>query len=225
MATGSRLGKRVLELLARWVGPLLIRLLGVTLRVERSGVGNIAKARSLSSKVIFAVWHGSLFLLTYVHRNEGIDVLVSTHQDGEYIARVITGLGFGTVRGSSTRGGARAVFKLTGEAAGKHDIGITPDGPRGPREHCRPGVIYLAKRNRMPVVPIGVSHKPSLVLSSWDRFMIPLPFARCMIVYGEPVVYDAAMSQESIEAAARDLEKRIAAAVEEADNGCGKNKE
>jgi lysophospholipid acyltransferase (LPLAT)-like uncharacterized protein len=222
MAIGSRVRKRVLEILARWAGPALIRLLGVTLSIRRSGIENIAKARSISDKVVFASWHGRLLLLTYAHRNEGIDVLVSTHQDGEYIARVITGLGFGTVRGSSTRGGTGAVFKMTGAAAGRHDIGITPDGPRGPKERCQPGVIYLAKRNRMPVVPVGVSHKPSLVLSSWDRFMIPLPFAKCMIVYGEPVMYDTSMSQESIDEAARDLEDRIRAAVREADNGCGR---
>ena len=204
---------------------MLIRLLGVTLRVEKAGTGNIARARSISSEIIFAFWHGRLLLLTYTHRNEGIDVLVSTHQDGEYIARVITGLGFGTVRGSSTRGGAGAVFRLTGTAAARHDIGITPDGPRGPRERCRPGVIYLAKRNRMPVVPVGVSHSPSLVLASWDRFMIPMPFARCMIVYGEPVVYDASMCRETIEEAARDLEERIRVVVREADIGCGRSKE
>jgi lysophospholipid acyltransferase (LPLAT)-like uncharacterized protein len=210
-------------MLARWVGPVLIRVLGLTLRVERSGLESIERARSMSGKVIFAFWHGSLLLLTYAHRNEGIDVLVSTHQDGEYIARVLTGLGFGTVRGSSTRGGAGAVFRLTGAAAGRRDIGITPDGPGGPRERCQPGVIYLAKRNRMAVVPVGVSHSRSLVLSSWDRFVIPLPFAKCMIVYGDPVRYDASMSRESIEEAARDLEERIRAAVREADISCGRN--
>ncbi|MFH1313585.1 MAG: lysophospholipid acyltransferase family protein [Candidatus Eisenbacteria bacterium] len=202
-----------------------MRLLGLTLRIEKSGVENIAKARLLSGNLIYAVWHGRLLLLTYVHRNEGIDVLVSTHQDGEYIARVITGLGFGTVRGSSTRGGTGAVFRLTGAGAGRHDIGITPDGPGGPREVCQPGVVYLAKRNRMPVVPIGASHRPSVLLSSWDRFMVPLPFARCAVVYGEPVLYDSSMSEESIEDATRDLEKRIRTVTQEADNGCGRTTE
>jgi lysophospholipid acyltransferase (LPLAT)-like uncharacterized protein len=219
------LGKRVLELLAHWVGPLLIRLLGLTLRIEKSGVENIAKARSLSGNLIYALWHGRLLLLTYVHRNEGIDVLVSTHQDGEYIARLITGLGFGTVRGSSTRGGTGAVLKLTGAGSEKHDIGITPDGPHGPRERCQPGVIYVAKRNRMAVVPIGASQKPSLVLSSWDRFMVPLPFARCRVVYGEPAVYDLSLSEESIDAATRDLEERMKAVTEEAESGCGRKTE
>jgi lysophospholipid acyltransferase (LPLAT)-like uncharacterized protein len=222
MAAKPGIGKRVLEALARWVGPLLIRLLGVTLRIKMVGVENLVKGREFSDKVIYAFWHGRLLVLTYVHRDQGIDVMVSTHQDGEYIARVITGLGFGTVRGSTTRGGAGAVFKLTGAGAERHDIGITPDGPRGPRERCQPGVIYLAKRNRMAVVPIGVSFTPAMVMSSWDRFMVPLPFARCMVVYGEPVRYDESMSDEAISGATRDLDRRIKAVTEEADRGCGR---
>ena len=223
MPIRSRFGKRVLEVLARWVGPLLVRLLGLTLRIEKSGVENIAKARSLSGNLIYAFWHGRLLMLTYVHRNEGNDVLVSTHQDGEYIARVLAGLGFGTVRGSSTRGGTGAVLKLTGTGAQKHDIGITPDGPHGPRERCRSGVIYVAKRNRMAVLPLAASHKSGLILSSWDRFMIPFPFARCRVVYGDPVLYDSSLAEESIETAAQDLERRIKAVTQEADNGCGRN--
>jgi lysophospholipid acyltransferase (LPLAT)-like uncharacterized protein len=217
------LSKRVAERLAGTLGPVLIRLLGLTLRVRRSGLENIVAARKLGGNFIYTLWHGRLLLLTYVHRNEGIHVLVSTHQDGEYIARAIHGLGFGTIRGSSTRGGTRALLGMLQAGSRQIDIGITPDGPRGPREKCQAGIIYLAKKTGLPIVPIGASHRPSLVLSSWDRFMIPLPFAKCMIVYGEPVRYGDSLSRDAIEEARLDLELRIKTVTREADDGCGRS--
>jgi lysophospholipid acyltransferase (LPLAT)-like uncharacterized protein len=215
--------RAVTEGLAGTLGPALIRLLGATLNIRKSGLENMEAARAHTGNFIYTFWHGRLLLPTYVHRNEGIQVLVSTHQDGEYIARVIHGLGFGTIRGSSTRGGTRALLGMLEAGSNRADIGITPDGPRGPREKCQAGIIYLAMKTGLPILPMGVSHKPSLILSSWDRFMIPLPFARCMVVYGEPVRYGGTLSQEAIEAAKLDLERRLKAVTREADDGCGRS--
>jgi lysophospholipid acyltransferase (LPLAT)-like uncharacterized protein len=114
------------------------------------------------------------------------------------------------------------MIKLMAAGAEKHDMGISPDGPRGPRERCQIGAVYLAKRRRLPVVPIGFSAKPSLVLSSWDRFMIPLPFAKCSVVYGEGAVYDECLSEESVEEARSDLERRLNHVMQKADNYCGR---
>jgi lysophospholipid acyltransferase (LPLAT)-like uncharacterized protein len=213
--------EKTFQFLAEHVGPLLIRGLGLTLRLERVGQANIEEAKRTTAIVVYTFWHGRLLPLTYYHRNEGINVLVSTHQDGEYIARVIHGLGFGTSRGSSTRGGLRAVREMMQAAGRERDLAITPDGPRGPREKVQPGVVYLAKRLGIPVIPIGVSSNPSLRLKSWDRFMIPFPFARCAIVYGEPVVYDGPVSAEALAADRVDLEERIRKVTEEADHVCG----
>jgi lysophospholipid acyltransferase (LPLAT)-like uncharacterized protein len=222
MATGRGIRRSIAEKLATFVGPLIIRLLGSTLRIRISGRQNIEQARTITGSVIYAFWHGRLLLLTYTHRNEGINTLVSTHQDGEYIARIITELGFRTVRGSTTRGATKALLNLLEVGATKQDIGISPDGPRGPREHCQAGVIYVAKKTGLPVIPIGVSHKPSLVLSSWDRFMIPLPFAKCAVVYGQARVYDRTVSEESIQEAKLDLEQHLKAVTREADDACGR---
>jgi hypothetical protein len=208
--------------LAEHLGPALIRALGITLRVDRRGLENIARAREVAGNVLFAFWHGKLLVLSYQHRNDGVNVLVSTHQDGEYIARAIHGLGFATSRGSSTRGGTRAILELLNTSSGETDIAITPDGPSGPREICQPGIVYLAKRTGLPVIPVGVSSQPGMILNTWDRFMIPLPFARCLIVYGDPVVYDGSLTPEAIEEARADLEKRLKAATQEAENGCGR---
>ena len=207
------------------MGPVLIKSLGITLRVTRVGSEHITAARSTAGNVLFAFWHGRLLPLTYVHRGEGINVLVSTHQDGEYIARVIHGLGFGTSRGSSTRGGVRALRELIRAHDDRLDLGITPDGPRGPREKVQPGVIYLAKKLGLPVVPIGVSARPSLRAKSWDRFMVPLPFARCAIVYGQPILFDGSVSKEAIDSAGDHLELNLARVTREADENCGYGRE
>ena len=197
----------------------------MTLRVTRIGLDNIEAARVNAGNTLLVVWHGRLLPLAYVHRNEGINVLVSTHQDGEYIARVIHGLGFSTSRGSSTRGGIRALRELMGAGNERRDLAITPDGPRGPGEKVQPGVIYLAKRLGLPIVPIGVSTRPSIRARSWDRFMIPMPFARCIVVYGEPVLFESSVSKESIERAGADLELRLAEVTRKADDICGHAKQ
>jgi lysophospholipid acyltransferase (LPLAT)-like uncharacterized protein len=212
----------MLEFLASHLGPLLMKSLGLTLRVRRVGIENIDRAREIASNTLFAFWHGRLLPLAYIHRNQGINVLVSTHQDGEYIARVILGLGFVTSRGSSTRGGIKALREMIDAAGRNLDIGVTPDGPRGPREEVQPGVVYLAKRLELPIVPIGVSTNPSVLLSSWDRFMIPLPFARCAVVYGEPVVYDSSVSTDSLASARQDLGRKLRQVTREADHACGR---
>ncbi len=217
-----RLNRSVATWISENVGPLFIRAMGVTLRTRRNGLENLARARQESGNVIYAFWHGRLLPLSYLHRDEGANVLVSTHQDGEYITRVIQGLGFETSRGSSTRGGTAALRDLIATAARGVDIAITPDGPRGPRECCQPGIVFLARKLGLPVVPVSVCFRPSVRLKSWDRFMIPLPFARGVEVYGEPVTYDSTRrSKDSLMKDARDLEARLRAVTREADSACG----
>jgi hypothetical protein len=129
-------------------------------------------------------WHAGLLPLTYAHRGTGGAVLISRHADGELIARTIEHLGFVTARGSSTRGGGRGMLDLLARAAEGRDIGITPDGPRGPARRFKPGAIRLASRSGVPLVPIGVAARHERRLRSWDRFRLPAPFTRVALVYG-----------------------------------------
>jgi len=217
-----RLNRSVVMWISEKLGPVFIKSMGVTLRTRRKGLENVARARQAGGNVIYAFWHGRLLPLSYLHRNEGINVLVSTHQDGEYITRVIHSLGFGTSRGSSTRGGTAALRDLIATASRGVDIAITPDGPRGPRERCQPGIIFLARKLALPVVPVGVCFRPSIRLKSWDRFMIPLPFSRGVEVYGEPVTYDDTNRYgDYLIRDTRDLEARLRAVTREADTACG----
>jgi lysophospholipid acyltransferase (LPLAT)-like uncharacterized protein len=115
----------------------------------------------------------------------------------------------------------KALRDLLEAGSRRYDLAVTPDGPRGPRERVQPGVAYLAKRLGLPIVPVGVSARPSFWGKSWDRFMIPFPFSRCTVVYGEPVFLDDSVSKEDVDSAAAELEIRLKEVTGEADGYCG----
>jgi lysophospholipid acyltransferase (LPLAT)-like uncharacterized protein len=135
--------------------------------------------------------------LLFYHRNRQIAVLVSEHGDGEIIARILTEFGFRLVRGSSSRGAARALIAVDRELEAGYDVGITPDGPRGPRHSVAPGALLAAHRAGVRILPLAAKASTSWQLGSWDRFMIPKPFARVTIAYGNPVAVEAPSSREA----------------------------
>jgi lysophospholipid acyltransferase (LPLAT)-like uncharacterized protein len=114
-------------------------------------------------------------------------VLVSRHRDGEWIARVIERMGFVTARGSSTRGGEEGLLSMVEFARRNHLLAITPDGPRGPAERVKPGLVYLASRTGFPIVPVASAASSAWVFRSWDRFRLPRPMARVVVAYGSPL--------------------------------------
>jgi hypothetical protein len=137
--------------------------------------------------VVWAFWHGQILPLTYTHRDRGAQVMVSRNKDGELITRVIEGLGFGTVRGSSSRGGAAALRAMLVQLRRGREVAITPDGPRGPRRQVQDGVVAVAARGGVPVAPLGVDVRPARELRSWDRFVVPRPFSRAVVVMDAPL--------------------------------------
>lgn len=173
--------------LAVFMGGLVVRLLGSTWRYAVSESSGYRASKAAGTRHVYAFWHSVILPMAYLRRDEGIAVLVSRHRDGELITRVIEGLGYVAARGSSTRGGEAGVRGMLQWAAREHDLAITPDGPRGPREQAKEGIVYLAARTARPIVPIGVGASHAWVLRSWDGFRIPKPFARVHVVYGEPM--------------------------------------
>jgi lysophospholipid acyltransferase (LPLAT)-like uncharacterized protein len=169
-------------------GAALVSGLLATTRVEKIDEENLNRFRRRRAPVIFVFWHGNLLPLVHYHRNEGIVVLVSEHSDGEHIARVLARRGFGTVRGSSTRGGARGLRALVRAARAGKDLALTPDGPRGPRGEFKPGALQAARMTGHPVIPLAVSASPSWALGSWDGFVVPKPFATVRMQYLPPRV-------------------------------------
>lgn len=169
------------------LGVLLLRALAFTWRVRIIN-GDIPRALDERGEAfIHVLWHGQLLPLTWAHRNRQISVIVSEHSDGEILARVMHALGCRTVRGSTSRGAARALLGACRELEAGFDLAITPDGPRGPARTVAPGAVIIAQRTGAAMVPVAASANRAWRLRSWDRFLIPKPFARITVAYGEPI--------------------------------------
>lgn len=207
---------------ATWLGAQLMRMLGATWRIERDGDDPSESDDPRRERAIFAFWHSQLLPLVYTHRDRDAAVLVSQHFDGQVIARILERLGYRTARGSSTRGGGEGVRALLAHAQLGRDLAVTPDGPRGPGEVVKPGVIYLASRSGLPVIPVAAASHPSRRLRSWDRFRVPGPFARVRVTVGAPLRVPAVLDDAGeerwrlrLENELREMTTRVRATVGE----------
>ena len=200
-----------------WMGPatvlgaLVVRLLGATWRIDRTGLAAFDARIAAGERCVFAFWHARMFPLVYTHHHRAIVVLISRHHDGELIARIIERLGFRTARGSSTRGGEEGARDLLRFAEERALLAITPDGPRGPAEKVKPGLAWIASRSGLPVVPVATAARSAWVFRSWDRFRIPKPFTRVVVSYGEPIPVPADADAEALEQWRSRLDEAIAA--------------
>ena len=206
--------------LVGFLGAGLLRLLCLTWRVEGDPRGFVADRRLARSRLpgtIYVHWHSRIMLSAATHSGCGVNVLVSRHGDGEYIVRVIEWLGFGTVRGSTTRGGGRALLELVRALHDGRDVAMTPDGPKGPRLRVQQGCVIAAAKSGSPIVAIGFDCSRSTRLRSWDRFMLPWFFAKVTVVQSEPIevpldLDDAAINawRSKVESALLDVTRRAA---------------
>ncbi len=179
-----------LEILAASVlGYLTILLVGLSLRWEMFGRENYEAARALGGSLIFTFWHREIFSAIWQWRSRGIVVMVSQNFDGEYIARIIRGHGYGAARGSSSRGAARVLVELIRSLRKGIDAAITPDGPRGPRFMAKPGVVQLAKSSGAAILCFHIRPERSWSLhKSWDQTEIPKPFSPTAIFIAPPIL-------------------------------------
>ncbi len=136
---------------------------------------------------IYAFWHGRQAFLVYLHQGDRILPLVSKSKDGEIIARVCRSFGLNAIRGSSSRGGSEALRELHSLVEDGARVGFTPDGPRGPLHSVQPGALFLAQITGAPIVPVAYGARRTWVFGSWDRFLVPKPFNRISMAYGEPL--------------------------------------
>lgn len=177
------LGQRLQRSLIPAAAAALVRLLAMTWRVRVVGGEHHAALAESGTPFVFILWHGELLPLLWFHRKQGVSILVSEHRDGELVAQAARRLGYGLVRGSTSRGGARALLEVASLLKRGVTVGVTPDGPRGPRHHFTPGAIVAAQRAGAPLLPIRASADRAWRLRSWDAFLIPKPFARVTIAY------------------------------------------
>ncbi len=161
-----------------------------TWRIEVSGEDHVRRLRDHGTPIVFAVWHGQMLAPLWHRRGEGITLMVSGHTDGSYLSGAAMQWGYNVIRGSSTRGAVSAMRGILRVLARGGDVAFAPDGPRGPAQTAKPGALAVAIRGRAAIVPVSASAASSWTLRSWDRFMIPRPFARVRIAYGEPLRID-----------------------------------
>ncbi len=204
--------------LVSWLGPAMIWLLGKSLKITWEGWEHLEEVRKKGEKVLYAFWHGRLLILTFSYRWQKVHVLISQHRDGEFIARTIQRLGFVPVRGSTTRGGTQAIFQMISKIQGGYDIAITPDGPKGPRYKVQPGVIYIAQRSGLPIMPISSSAQKAWRLKSWDNFLIPRPFSKTVIILGKPIYVPKDSTEQELNSKTSELEKELLEITKQADN-------
>jgi lysophospholipid acyltransferase (LPLAT)-like uncharacterized protein len=185
---------------------VLIKLIGKTVRFEREGWENLEKI-GLGGKVpIYAFWHDRIFLGTYYFRDRGIVVITSQSTDGEYIARFIQRLGYGAVRGSSTRGGTKALVERIRLMRSGLPMGFTVDGPKGPPHEAKPGPILLAKKTGNPVLPFIVEARNYWTVNSWDKLQIPRPFTKAKVIIAEPISVPENASDQELESKLYELQ-------------------
>lgn len=172
------------------LGPPLMAALARSWRVE---VVNPEAARALLEPggcYVLVSWHDALLPVLWHHRGRGIAAVVSEARDGRYLARLAERLGFGVIPGSSTRGGRRALLGAIRTLRAGIPVGLTPDGPRGPRREVKPGAVAAAQAGEMAILPVHAEARPGWRAGSWDRLLVPGPFATVRLAYGEPFRVD-----------------------------------
>ncbi len=197
----------------KWIGflgAIIIRIWMSTLAYRYRPLGrNLDPCRDdLKGQFLYTFWHENILVPCYQYRRRKIQVLISEHADGEMIAQVCKHIGYGTIRGSKTRGGLKAMRAMIRAAADWH-IAVMPDGPRGPRRHVELGLIYLAAKTGLPIVPIGVGYDRPWRLNTWDRFALPRPFSQTVVVTLEPVHIPEDASKAEMERYRQEIEKAL----------------
>jgi lysophospholipid acyltransferase (LPLAT)-like uncharacterized protein len=202
--------RRLMIPLIAWAAYWLIRGIGSTIRFERIGEPRLNKIRALGKPLIWVFWHNTSFSMAWLARQRGIVVLNTTHFDGQWTRRVVERLGFGTVQGSSTRGGLSGLAGLAERLEAGCDVAFTVDGPRGPRYVAKPGPVLLARRTGCPmvVIQIGLQEKTTL-RKTWDLFQIPRPYTRAVVLGEGPIVVPTDANRETIDRKLAELQAAL----------------
>lgn len=208
-----KLKDKLILTLAPPLAKIIIKALAFTMKLETLHEERVRQFWDRDEKVIVAFWHGRLLMMGFSYKGKGIKTLISQHKDGELIARILKKLGFGSIRGSSTRGGAAAMREMV-KAVKSYDIAITPDGPRGPKCVVQDGVIALARLTGRPIMPLTFGSSRKKVFGSWDSFNLPYPFSRGVFMWGEPIYVK---KEDDMEEKRNELESKLREMTEFAD--------
>lgn len=195
-----------------------VTLMGKTFRMQEV---NPPSKELLSEGAIISGWHGRSLPAAVLYRGRSYWVMVSHSRDGEIQANVFGTLGFQVIRGSTKRGGAQAAVEGIRALKGKGVMALTPDGPRGPSGVVQGGMMLMAQKSGAPVIPIGIAARPRLLVRSWDKYMVPWLFARCVFVYGDPIYVPKDADEQVVEGLRLLIQEQMHALENEAEERLG----
>jgi lysophospholipid acyltransferase (LPLAT)-like uncharacterized protein len=196
------------RLLSRAAGAAVL-LHRTTLTVRRVHFDRFLDLKARGVPILFALWHGRMFLSIQAHRREGIVTMASRSKDGDVIAGWLERNGYSVVRGSSSRGGSQALREMVRRVRAGRAAALTVDGPTGPPRIVQPGIVQLARLTGGWILPITSSSARPRFLASWDRYLLPMPFSRNVVLYGQPFPIPADTGDAGVA-------ERIAASLDDA---------
>ncbi len=191
----------------------VIEFLGATYEWRRVGQQHLDRLDAAHQPYILAIWHGCILTTMLAWRDKGLVSLVSENFDGEWIARLSAHFGFGAVRGSSSRGGARVLIQAKRELEQGRSLLITPDGPRGPRHIVQPGAVWLAGATGCPILPVRMTASRCRTTRSWDQHLVPSPGAVVTVVISAPITVPADTDPATRDAKRLELENALNAPI------------
>ena len=210
-----------------WLAASYVRLMRTTGRWRTEGGDHPAHYLTEGKPFIVAFWHQRLLMMPYTWRSVGGDrpfnMLISSHRDGEIISRTIARFDIKTIAGSTGKGkgGAAALRQILKALKAGEVVGMTPDGPRGPRMRASDGIIQAARMAGVPIFPLTYSASNRKVIQSWDRFILPLPFSRGVSHWGDPIFVDRKLDEEGMEAKRVELENALTELTQKTDRSLG----
>lgn len=193
----------------------ILRAINSTIRVKTQDYPEF------DSQTIFCGWHGRSFMFANQFRHRGWWVIISQSNDGEMQARIFRRLGYEIIRGSTGRGGVRAAVEAIRILKDGGTMALTPDGPRGPSGVVQGGIMLMAQKSGAKLIPVGISARPRILAKSWDRYMLPMPFAKATMIFGEPIQVPKDASEAEVEAIRLHLESELHRLEREAELAVG----
>ncbi len=210
-------------MVACWLVSLYIRLVHATGRWRILGDQAVERLTDEGRPFVVCLWHGRMLMMPYAwSRADQVHMLISSHIDGQLIAQTIRHFGAKTIAGSSSKGGGGAIRAMLRTLKDRQWVGITPDGPRGPRMRAAAGIVQLARLAGVPIFPVTFGADRCWTLRSWDRFTIPLPLARGVFIWGPPIEVPRQADSATQERARRQVEDGLNAITAQADRLCGR---
>jgi lysophospholipid acyltransferase (LPLAT)-like uncharacterized protein len=200
-----------------WLGYTLARGLGRTVRLYVEGWEPIERHLQEGTGAVMVSWHGRTLIPANYMRGRGILAMISLSRDGDIQNEIFTRFGFRTLRGSTSRGGVRAALEAARAVRNGAVLAFTPDGPRGPSGKFQPGALLIAQKARAPIYPAGIGAYPRILLPTWDRYLVPLPFARGAFLIGEPVWVPEDADKDDFARLSEQLEQTINALQDRAE--------